>query len=237
MGVHGGPNIVTDGLVFNMDPFNEQSWTGPNSSTTYNTVGTNICSILNDTSGSYGDNNSFVFDKVDDHIKTNTNYTKFDGTSEITLNFWVKVINNGLNGYICSVLGGNFFSFGFSLNNGNVFYCRIDNASNRARSWGIFDNTIKGDGLWHNITGTLDLNQSSYQEFKPYLDTEPVTNMNGYYQLTSLPSSTSPLYIGTRDNTNTYNFGGEIGPLQLYNRVLSTQEIKQNYNALKSRFT
>ena len=228
------PNIVKDGLVFLVDPINTRSWTGPDSSTVNDLIDNNSCEIYNDTSGSYGSNQSFAFDKVDDHINTNTNYTKFDGTSEITLNFWVKVINNGLNGYICSVLGGNFFSFGFSLNNGNVFYCRIDNASNRARSWGIFDNTIKGDGLWHNITGTLDLNQSS--EFQAYLDTEPVTNMNGFYQLTSLPSSTSPLYIGTRDNTNTFNFGGEIGPLQLYNRVLSTQEIKQNYNALKGRF-
>ena len=235
MAGHAAPNIVEDGLIFSVDAANQRSWTGPNSSTVNDLIDNNSCEVYNDTSGSYGDNNSFTFDKVDDHIKTNTNYTKFDGASEITLNIWVKVINNGYNGFLCSVLGGGFFSFSFSMNNGNVVYCRIDNASNRARSWAIFD-TIKGDGLWHNITACLDLNLTTYEELQVYLDAKSVTNMNGYFQLTSLPSSTSPLYIGTRDNTNTSNFGGEIGLLQLYNRALSESEIIQNYNAFKGRF-
>ena len=236
MAGHAAPNIVEDGLVFYIDPINKRSWTGPNSSTVNDLMDATTSTILNDTSGSYGDKNSFLFDKVDDYIKTNTNYTKFDSASEITLNFWVKVINNGLNGYICNVLGGNFFSFSFSLNHGTTLYCRVDNASNKNRSWAIFDNTIYGDGLWHNITGTVDLNQSSYQEFKVYLDTKLVTNMNGHIQLTSFPSSTSPLYIGTRDDTDYSYFGGEIGLLQIYNRALSAQEVLQNYNALKGRF-
>ena len=42
--------------------------------------------------------------------------------------------------------------------------------------------------------------------------------------------------IGAAANTTQYYFNGEIGPIQIYNRVLSAQEVKQNYNALKSRF-
>ena len=34
MGVHGGPNIVTDGLVFAMDPANKQSYIGSGTTTT-----------------------------------------------------------------------------------------------------------------------------------------------------------------------------------------------------------
>ena len=38
-----------------------------------------------------------------------------------------------------------------------------------------------------------------------------------------------------KDAFNNY-FIGNIGPVQIYNRALSSAEIKQNYNALKGRF-
>lgn len=35
---------------------------------------------------------------------------------------------------------------------------------------------------------------------------------------------------------NNSHFQGDIGPIQLFNRALSTQELTQNYNTLKGRF-
>ena len=62
MAGHAAPNIVEDGLVFYIDPINKRSWTGPNSSTVNDLMDATTSTILNDTSGSYGDKNSFLFD-------------------------------------------------------------------------------------------------------------------------------------------------------------------------------
>ena len=59
MGGQAGPNIVKDGLVFYMDAMNLRTWPGPDSSTVNSLIGSATGSINNDTSGSYGDNNSF----------------------------------------------------------------------------------------------------------------------------------------------------------------------------------
>ena len=46
-------------------------------------------------------------------------------------------------------------------------------------------------------------------------------------------------YIGHLANhaVGNYHFDGRVANLQVYNRALSYAEIKQNYNAQKSRFT
>ena len=48
--------------------------------------------------------------------------------------------------------------------------------------------------------------------------------------------STAAVQIGTNyQGTETWN--GDFGPVQVYNRELSSTEVLQNYNAHKSRFT
>ena len=88
---HGTPNsIVTDGLVFCVDPANISSWTGPNSSNVNDLVGTSTNTISNDPSGSYGINKSFIFDGVDDKIATTFNpSTSIGDNNSWTINCWV----------------------------------------------------------------------------------------------------------------------------------------------------
>ena len=71
MAGHAGPNIVEDGLVFYIDAMNLRTWSGPDSSTVNSLKGTTTGSIIADTSGSFGINNSFTFDGADDKIETN----------------------------------------------------------------------------------------------------------------------------------------------------------------------
>ena len=93
---YGNKSIVTDGLIFTLDPANKQSWTGPNSSNVYDIIGTNTSTIYGSTSGSYGDNNSFNFDGVDEYIDCGTSIpprfsTTGDGDTEPwTVSLWVK---------------------------------------------------------------------------------------------------------------------------------------------------
>jgi hypothetical protein len=49
-------------------------------------------------------------------------------------------------------------------------------------------------------------------------------------------SGSTALYLGF-GNANAQFFTGDINVAQVYNRVLTQQEIIQNYNTLKSRFS
>ncbi len=47
--------------------------------------------------------------------------------------------------------------------------------------------------------------------------------------------STNSGFIGQKTDTDN-SFDGNIGPISIYNRVLSASEVSQNYNSLKNRF-
>jgi hypothetical protein len=48
-------------------------------------------------------------------------------------------------------------------------------------------------------------------------------------------NSTSKLFMGRVTFFNRY-FNGNISNVKIYNRALTSEEVKQNYNALKSRY-
>jgi hypothetical protein len=65
--------------------------------------------------------------------------------------------------------------------------------------------------------------------------------INGVFKDNTSKSGTiddngSDFYIGYLAGIPSYAFNGNIGPIQIYNRALSANEVLHNYNALKSRF-
>lgn len=79
---------------------------------------------------------------------------------------------------------------------------------------------------WHNATFVVEPSKQSIY-YNGELCDSTVRNNNDDIIITRLA-------IG---NSMGYGFfGGEIGPAAIYNRALSDEEIKHNYNALKSRF-
>ena len=235
MAGHAAPNIVEDGLVFLVDAANPRSWTGPNSSTVNDLIGTPTGSIFNDTSGSYGDNNSFAFDGTDDYIDTNlsTNINSF------SVSCWFKGDNlqtgaqKRLFDFEDSTRTLNKFPILFV---GNTTYATIGSGKIAALDYSGAVGSISADwdtnrnGLWNyvvlivnNTNVELYLNDSS-------LVSGTITRDTSYQNMTKF-------VIGAAANTTQYYFNGEIGPIQIYNHALSAQEIKQNYNALKGRFS
>ena len=57
-------------------------------------------------------------------------------------------------------------------------------------------------------------------------------------QPTSLPAFAEGdnFLVGLGENLTWY-CDGQIGAIQIYNKALTAQEVKQNYNALKGRFS
>ena len=219
---YGNKSIVTDGLIFNMDPLNKQSWTGPNSSTTYNAVGAHTGSIFNDTSGSYGDNNSFDFDGTDDHIQL-SNTINLGTTYSISL--WFKTTQGQTsNGCWLAAGSGNGFTM-LLLRNVKIMLYR---GSGTDYNYG---NASYNDGNWHNLI----LTRNGTSTITMYLDTTNVTHGSAYG---SGNLDTKLTFIGDDGGTwgSAVPYNGQMGPVLFYNRVLSAGEILQNYNTLKGRF-
>ena len=138
-----------------------------------------------------------------------------------------------------------------SLGSYNVIINQWDTSANSSSSWTV--ETVGSDwrfyiydsgsaalryasstgtattGVWKHIVGVFD-----GTTVKVYVDgveggtTGTVTTAN---------TASFPLRLGRFYDTATGSWDGQIGNARIYNRFLSRAEIKQNYNAQKSRFT
>ena len=245
---HGTPNsIVTDELVFCVDPANKVSWSGPDSATVNDFIGTNIGTIYNDTSGSYGDNNSFAFDGATDYI------TLYDGTigalpsafsigasDSYSIAFWFKSNKGGApntaytqrNISAGSVFNRFSFSYVGSSDTYRVTYAIRDNENTQASEVSDSTNLVIRN-QWNYIVGVLDRSADKLFVYVNKVVTGTGTGASSIGAMTDITdvSLGRDPYGGGRSYLQ-----GQIGPIQIYNKALSQSEITQNYNALKNRF-
>ena len=210
------PNIVTNGLVLNLDAINPNSY--PQSGTIwYDTSGNgNNGTLTNGTAWTLnGSQTSFSFDGVDDYIRVDGNVLQ---DSAGTISVWTKVITNANNKFVISAVGSGT----------NRFYIRQNNPGNITLVRGAnVDITIPAYTLdvWYNITMTWD--STTFYAYSNGIFIGSLGYTGG--------GSPTTIYIGSASpTTNFYN--GNISQTQIYNRALSQAEISQNYNALKTRF-
>ena len=230
---HGTPNsIVTDGLVFCVDPANISSWTGPDSSNVNDLVGTSTNTISNDPSGSYGINKSFIFDGVDDKIATTFNPSASIGDNNSwTINCWVynQDVTAGSN-QKQRILGSiNLYPdpvsrFWLGARGGKV---RVGYGNS---NWAM-DNNLGTyvNNIWQHVAVTFD-----------YSATLMTAYFNGVAEDTldytgDTHISKTDIRIGGVELDNR-PWMGNISSIGIYNKALSAAEVLQNYNALKNRF-
>ena len=231
---HGTPNsIVTDKLMFAVDPANKRSWTGPDSSTVNDLIGTSNGTIYNDTSGSYGINNSFAFDGTDDYIDLGTEIL-FNSTKSFSVFAWVKLTGYSPSIYPAILKLKTDTSTGWlmSLSNAAAYAGVVFGSSSnfvRGRTTG----DISGDfiGTWKHVCLTFDgIDKTDLSSYKIYVDSNNISLVSaGSFSTVSNTSSTIGAAQGNR-------FNGQISLTHTYNRALSASEVLQNYRALKGRF-
>jgi len=239
MGVIGGPDMILDGLIFAIDAANKQSWGGLNSNIVNSLVGSVTGSIFNDTSGSFGNRNSFNFDGTDDRITTNiTGNALLGSNNPYTFSAWIKPSNPGSSS-TQAIFGGyshwsNFHFFGFFVKNGYAGYYYSGGAGRWGPKWDTAADTPVTENVWQNITytwtGTTDQTRKIY--INNVLKKTQTESGGGGIVSAVLMNVGSFRYM----SYNNSHFQGDIGPIQLFNRALSTQELTQNYNTLKGRF-
>jgi hypothetical protein len=216
-----GQNIVTNGLVLNLDSANKDSYPGTGT-TWYDLSGNgNNGTLLNGVAFNANKNGGVMyFDDTDDTVSIG-NSSLFSITNAMTVFAWVNPSStSGWDG----IFGGSISGFvHFQLYFGtinvyiygpNVSYSNNDSYSVPANAWISIGFTYDGTTL------------------KVYV--------NGSQLATTVPgsgnvNSNSDVRVGWAYDTSRV-FGGFIGTTQVYNRALSATEVLQNYNAQKIRF-
>ena len=225
--------IIADGLVFNMDAANRAS-TIPSTSTdkAFNTIDTTVSgSFTNDT---FYDSSTisptFAFDGVQDFIDLSS-LTSYSSNDPHTYSAWIKgtlssggaykwILNNGAAGTGTSLIVysskiGFFWQGGNAVKQGSI--------------------TLSND-TWYNLTICYHGSSLTYDMYvNGALDTSSDTASATAGGGTTWSAGNSNPRYGAWFNDN-YDWNGNIGPLQVYNRALSSNEVLHNYNALKSRF-
>ncbi len=222
MSIEGPIRTIQDGLVLHFDAGNNKSY--PGSGTTWTDISRNGNNgTLTGGPTFSGDNlGAIVLDGTDDTI----NFT-YDLRSNWSFECWV----------LHSVISG--FSF---LGQGPT------TVNNGLHIW-FYDNTSLRFGMYANDSDVLSLTTSTtvwYHYCFTYNHSSPYTKQafrNGQPLSLTIQNSPATQYSGTGTVRigATYSSGGsyangKFSNVKLYNRILSPNEILQNYDAAKSRF-
>ena len=206
MSYANGPRIVTDGLALCLDAGNNKSYPGTDTNW-YDLANSNNNGILYNSP-------SFV-----------NNYFSLDGTNDHII--------------IPSILDPSSVEIWFYLNNKNHAGTDIYNSNNW--QWGIFN--FSTQTYWQpgsvNTTSTAINNSIGINKWTNATivrkSSSSLLYVNGVLISTfgSKVTPTGNIYIGKAGSNY---WSGRISMLKLYNKELYSNEILQNYDALKARF-
>jgi hypothetical protein len=219
--IFGSPPIVTNGLVLHLDAANMKSY--PRSGNTWFDMSgnSNNGTLTNGPTYTSANGGAIVFDGVNDYATFGN--TPLGYTSDVTVSVWFMLITYAnIYNYIASKYGG---GTGWILNGTNNVL-RVDGRAGGA--YRIVESTVP-----------INLNQWYYFTFTKQ-NTIWSIYANGVF-------STSQNFVGDgsifssnnltiSDSYGPSSINGRVSTTQIYNRALSSQEVLQNYNALKSRF-
>jgi len=223
MSLNHSPAIVTDGLVLCVDAANQRSY--PGTGTTATDLKNGFQGTLqNSPSFSSTNSGAFTFDGSDERII----FTDNIAVTEATFLAWIKrsgnqasnaaiILSRGDGG---STTGLNFYSSSEDLGyhwNGS--------------GWGFDSNLLVPDGEWCMVAVSVN---SSSAVFYLYQN-------SGVSTATKTASHTSSnlnnIEIGGDPNSGGRQFTGDLSIAATYNRALSAEEIRQNYEATVGRYT
>jgi hypothetical protein len=220
MGAHGGPDIVTDDLFLLLDFSDTKCYAGGaigTSNTVYNLVDGGSCGVSN-TNGSItfsSDNNGcFVWGSPHNYNEgidiPNTGTMGF-----CTLSVWVYNLSGG------DARQSIFQSYWEIVGEAIQMY----SYSFTTQAWRTSSGNVVPYNTWTNVVQTWDQNSDAS------------VHINGAHNNTSTNGAGGTTQsFNTMCDRSSRSINAKIGAISVYKRVLSATEIKQNYNALRTRF-
>ena len=215
-----GQQIVTNGLVLNLDSANKDSYPGTGTTWTDLSGNGNNGTLTNGPSFLPNVNSGIIkFDGVDDYVDGGTSTLS---SGNISLFQWVKMDSLSSTGWnITFTKWLSSVDFHFAIKSGTP-RLNLYTTSNSD----LYANTALATGVWYYVGFTL-VNGGTLTFYVN-------GTSDGTYGSVSRTPSNDTIYIG--DPRPNYGLAGSIPITQVYNRALSATEIAQNYNATKTRF-
>jgi hypothetical protein len=228
MSAFGGPNIITDGLVLNLDAGNSKSYPGSGTTWFDKSGRVNNGTLINGPTFNSVNGGSIVFDGVDDYTTIPSFNIPTDSFSCESFFQWSNLGSSR----------GSIFSLNYDFPNSGYLIRQRDDASGKFVVWsdygsesGIFSTRALIINTWNHVavvqtSGTCIIYINGVLDSSQALP-NPVL------------SQSYPILLGVRaisgPSAGAY-LPGRIGLSKIYNRALSASEVLQNYNATKGRF-
>jgi hypothetical protein len=226
VGVFAGPDVSESGLVLALDAANSKSYPGSGTTWTDLSGNGNNGTLVNGVGYNSGNLGSLSFDGTNDYISFSSNPSL---TNQITVETWVKLENpQGPNssGWILGREGSYRMTYGSTQVD---WVCATVN-----------------NGWYTTGTAISTFSISPFTQIYQFVATYDGSNnriyVNGTLRTTGLSISgniiTNGNYYLIRSDAGNIDYGqGVIYSHKLYNRALTAQEIQQNFNATRSRFS
>jgi hypothetical protein len=229
MGFYRGPNIVTDGLVYVVDPASERSYPGSGTVVYPMVAANNNNAALNGsityTTGSQGGFN-FNGPTTYDYISVTETVTHKTGQS-FSYDVWVYF--DTLTGYDKTIVGKVGCNVGL-VQAGSSMRMQVYGPNGRCAAGNVAYTSVAATttGEWQHWTGTYEVGVGVKLYKNGVLkDADAYTGDIGNYY--------DELFFGGSINAN-YTMNGRIAASKVYNKALTAAEVLQNYNAGKTRF-
>ena len=222
-----GKSIVTDGLVFYVDAANDNSYPG---------TGTDWADLSGDATATltngptYSSNNGgyIDFDGSNDHVEvTGINVSAL---STFTLEAWVYPTSSSADESVMSKWPGSLSNSSFLLywdvGGALGFDWVAVNTSSTIHRIG----TTPANGTvnaWNHVAATF-----SGSQIELYVNGSSV----GTASFSGTLRNISGIRLGADESSGLRPLAGNLAVAKVYDKVLSSDEILQNYNALKNRF-
>ena len=223
MGFYRGPNIVTDGLVFAMDPGSERCYDG---TTAVNSlVGSNTGTLTNGVTYQSINGGVFDFDGVNEYIAfpddTNLN------NQTLTMESWIQLDSTLAQDAFIFEKGQVNTQYSNFIATNSYLYFRTQGLSTTDKTLNLASYTSAG--LWTHITCT-------YGAGVKYIYINGVLRATQTGLTGTIPTNTTGLFLGAYGPGTAYQMNGKIAVSRVYNKALTAAEVTQNFNAQKSRF-
>lgn len=224
MGVHGGPNTVTEGLVLSVDAADRESYV----------LGGQTWSDLsgNGHTGTLTGNPNFNsncggtldFDGSGDYISFPDSSDWNIGTADFAVEQWINPDSAGSQALFNHYQSGNVdLRIIHHPSLGLLFY--INNTTYPTNGQGSVTLTANA---WHHVVFTRVSSTLKY-----YLDNSVVATQGSF--TTNIQDYSGALEIGRTEQSGMYT--GEVAITRFYvGKGLTTTEVSQNFNALRQRF-
>lgn len=216
MALAHNPRIVTDGLVLCLDAANSKSY--PGSGTTWSDLSGNgnNGTLVNGISFSSG---YFTLDGSSDEIICGNNSSVQVTTGTIAAWFNANSGNTGVNGIIAKQSAWGLFVWDNTL---------------RAYDWGNASSRNTGITVGNN---TWNYAAMSFTETVGTPSNNAIIYLNGEAVLTTtVKHSNHNVTVQIGEANAGQHFGGFIASGSIYNRVLTANEVAQNFAALRGRY-